>query len=293
VSTYIPSAPTLSEAWADTLEVVSNGGGRLIHVLTTVADPSREDRAIRRVVDDLLVPGRRGGTTIRTVETVANTIFPFSLYRELGFQWRPGMAQAAADELDSVARDLYDAYTTMLPVLLTADGNHNGTYFGRMVSWPGTAAGGPNQVADRIRYLRVAHENGQRANNMADIAVGGEGDIAPPTDFEDIGLQTYAATDRRQRGFPCLVHVDLTVLDGKLSMLAVYRHQYLVTKAYGNLVGLSRLLRFLAQQTGYEVGELAVQATLADDERGTFGGRDGIDDLVGQIRGARSRGVVE
>jgi hypothetical protein len=128
---------------------------------------------------------------------------------------------------------------------------------------------------------------------MADIAVGGEGDVAPPTDFEDIGLQTYAATDRRQRGFPCLVHVDLTLLDGKLSMLAVYRHQYLVTKAYGNLVGLSRLLRFLAQQTGYEVGELSVQATLADDERGTFGGREGIDDLVGQVRRARSRGVVE
>jgi hypothetical protein len=44
----------------------------------------------------------------------------------------------------------------------------------------------------------------------------------------------------------------------------VYRHQYLVEKAYGNLMGLSALLRFLCQQTGYAVGELCVHATMAD-----------------------------
>ncbi|MEW5992749.1 MAG: hypothetical protein AB1736_15590, partial [Chloroflexota bacterium] len=112
----------------------------------------------------------------------------------------------------------------------------------------------------------------------ADIAVGGEADIP------DQGLQVYAATDRRQRAFPCLVHIDLTLLAGRLSMLAVYRHQFLLTKAYGNLIGLSDLLRFLAQQTGFGVGEIAVQATLADDERGSYGGRAGLEAIIAAAR---------
>jgi hypothetical protein len=293
VSTYIPTSCTLSEAWLATLEKVSTNGGRLINVLTTVAHPCEENSAIRRVVDGLLAPGKRAGTTIQSVETVANTIFPACLYQDLGFSWAPGIPGADKAALDQAAQDLYQAYAFILPLLTSADGNHNGTYFGRMVSWPGKAAGGRNQLADRIRYLRIANTYGQRANNMADMAVGGEGELEPVVDLEDIGLQTYAASDRRQRGFPCLVHVDLTLLDGKLSMLAVYRHQYLVTKAYGNLVGLARLLRFLAQQTGYEVGELALQATLADDERGTFGGRQGIGELVQQARDAFASGDAE
>ena len=55
---------------------------------------------------------------------------------------------------------------------------------------------------------------------------------------------------------------------GRCTALAVYRHQYLITKAYGNLVGLSRLMHFLCEQTGAECGELVVHATLADAEPG-------------------------
>ena len=287
MSTYVAPQPTLSAAWAETLEAVAAAGGRLVNVLTTVTSPGEEDLGIRALVDGLLIPGARQGTTIQSVETVANTIFPTRLYRDVGFPWATTLDSVSCQELDQAATDLYDAYSAMLPILVTADGNHNGTYFGRMVSWPGKAAGGRNQLADRVRYLRIAHELGQGANNLADIAVGGEGDPEAINDVDDLGLQTYSALDRRQRGFPCLVHVDLTLLDGKLSLLAVYRHQYLVTKAYGNLVGLCRLLRFLCQQTGYEVGELAVQATLADDERRTFGGRTGIADLVSRTQALR------
>ena len=38
----------------------------------------------------------------------------------------------------------------------------------------------------------------------------------------------------------------------------------------GNLLELSRLLAFLAQHTGYEVGELVVHATMADAEYDTY-----------------------
>jgi hypothetical protein len=147
-----------------------------------------------------------------------------------------------------------------------------------MVSWPGKQPGGVNQLADRVKYLRQVRRAGQSAYNLSDMTVGGQAEDWE--DPDDLGLQVYASTDRRQRGFPCLVHVDFTLLNGKLSMLAVYRHQYLVTKAYGNLVGLARLQAFLAQQTGFAVGELAIQATLADSQAASFGGRRGIDILI-------------
>ena len=80
------------------------------------------------------------------------------------------------------------------------------------------------------------------------------------------GVQVFEVGDRRMRGFPCLTHLDLTLHDGTLHCTAVYRHQYLIEKAYGNLVGLGALLTFLCQQGGCSMGELVVHATLADAE---------------------------
>ncbi len=281
MSTFIPPAETISEAWLRTLETVSGAGGRLVHVLTTVTVPGAEDPDIRALIDGVLEPGRRRPAT-QSVETVAGTIFPADLYRDVGFGWRPDLPADEAQALNDAAADLFDNYALMLPMLLTAQGNERGTYFSRMMSWPGKAPDGVNQLADRIHYLRLTHARGASAHNASDIALGGEADMPG-----DMGFQVYAATDRRQRGFPCLVHVDLSLLDGRLSMLAIYRHQYLITKAYGNLVGLSQLLRFIAQQTGFAVGELAIQATLADDERTSYGGASGVGELVADARHRR------
>lgn len=279
MSTYIEPAATVSEAWLRTVEVVVQGGGRLVNVLTTITEPGSEDAHVRAVIDQTLDGQDRRA---QSVETVAGTIFPAELYRDVGYPWRPGLSPEEAEALDDAATALFDSYELMLPLLLTANGNKGGTYFSRMVTWPGKEAGGVNQLADRIRYLRGHRTRGVTANNAADIAIGGEADIP------DQGLQVYAATDRRQRAFPCLVHIDLTLLAGRLSMLAVYRHQFLLTKAYGNLVGLSDLLKFLTQQSGFDVGELAVQATLADDERGSFGGRAGVEAIIAAARAGQA-----
>ncbi|MEU5639221.1 hypothetical protein [Streptomyces milbemycinicus] len=294
MSDYVEPADDLGEAWLRTLELVHARGGRRVNVLTTISDPlAPEDPAVRAAIDALLVPGPHKSGTIHSVRTVASTIFPQDLYQAPPVVWDPALPDEQKQRLDEAADDLYAAYGGMLPLLCTADGNSRGTYFGRMVSWPGKVAGGYNQLADRVKYLRNERSAGRRTHNLSDIAVGGEAEPPEespedhPAALHDAGVQVYAPTDRRQRGFPCLVHIDLTLLDGRLSMLAVYRHQYLVTKAYGNLVGLARLLAFLAQQTGFEVGELAVQATMADTQQGDFGGRKGIKALIDS---ARSKG---
>ena len=290
MSGYVPAAPDISKAWLSTLDFVQQAGGQQVNVLTTVTDPlADEDVSTRRLVDELLAPGHRNGTSIQPVDTVANTIFPVRLYRDPGYAWAPDLDRDAVHRLDMAAADLYQAYSEMLPVLCTANGNSLGTYFGRMTSWPGREPGGVNQLADRVRYLRGNHNNGVRTQNVADIAIGGEAQPAGSPDLPDIGMQIYAPTDRRQRGFPCLVHIDLTLASGRLSMLAVYRHQYLITKAYGNLLGLSRLLAFLCQQTGFAAGELGVLATFADAERTTWGGTAGVDAV---IRSARERSAA-
>ncbi len=280
MSDYVEPTNNLSHAWLRTLELVHARGGRRTHVLTTVRDPlAPEDPVIQAAIDDVLKPGKRSGVAIQEVDTVAGTIFPQDLYIAPRFAWSPDLSPDREAELDAAADDLYRAYADMLPLLCTAAGNPRGTYFGRMISWPGKEPGGLNQLADRVRYLRSERRAGHSTYNMSDITIGGQAEIVGAVEA-DLGVQVYASTDRRQRGFPCLVHVDFTLLDGRLSMLAVYRHQYLITKAYGNLLGLARLLIFIAQQTGFTVGELAVQATLADAETSTYGGKRGIDALI-------------
>lgn len=255
----LPPVASVSEAWVRSLaRVVAEPGGRLVHLVVTVTDPGSELPAVRGVIDDAL---EQAGS--QSIDTVAETIFPSSLYPDPGFDWLPGISADKEAELDMAADALYASYSDMLPLLLTASGNSRGTYFGRIVSWPGKAAGGVNQLATRVSALRSEHDAGRRKNNTLDIEVAADADVAR-------GLQVYAATDKRRRGFPCLTHIDLTLHDGALHCLAVYRHQYLVDKAYGNMLGLSALLRFLCQQSGYQPGELVVHATMADAQRRDF-----------------------
>ncbi|TFV88122.1 hypothetical protein E4P40_10470 [Blastococcus sp. CT_GayMR20] len=280
MSSYIPPAPNVSQAWLRTLERVVAGGGHAINVISTVEDPcAAEDPQVRSAVDEVLTGGRRNGVRIQSVDTVAGTIFPAEMYADTGLAYGLGLGPEELGKLDASAADLYASYTEMLPILTTDTANKSGTYFGRMVSWPGRTGGGINQIADRITRLRRSRDTNRAQRNLEDIAVGGEAELLA----DCAGLQVYAASDRRERGFPCLVHVDLTLYEGRLSMAATYRHQYLVTKAYGNLLGLSRLLGFLAQHSGFEVGELMVNATFADAEQGTYT-KQGVADLLAAAR---------
>lgn len=254
------NAENVSEAWLQTLEHAHSAkGGRLVHLVTSIANPTAEVPEVREVLDAFLRDQRE-----QAISTVAETIFPFSLYQDPGFDWHHGLAADEVAVLDDAAADLYDSYVEMLPSLLTAaSANSRGTYFSRMIHWPGNEAEGVNQLALRVEWLRGLAGRNYQTNNTLDIDVAADS-------LDDgrmlSGVQVYAVTDKRPLGFPCLTHLDLTLYKGKLHCTAVYRHQYLVKKAYGNLLGLGALMRFLCQQTGYELGELVVHATMADSE---------------------------
>lgn len=286
MTTVIPQAETVSEAWLNTVRTVHDQGDAAVHTVTTVAPAGGEHAGIRAVVDDLLQPGRRSGINVQRVDTVANTVFPRALYRSPGFRWAPDLSSEQASAHDEAAAALYAAYDAMLPILRTVGANGRGTYFGRMIDWPTRKNDErTNQLADRIAVLRSARRSRHARSNIADIAVAGDGEPAQSTaDALEDGVQVFAATDKRQYGFPCLVHVDLSVHGGRLHLLAVYRHWYLITKGYGNLLGLSDLQTFLCDQTGYPLGELVVVAGMADTEPKTYGGRRGIDAFLDNAR---------
>jgi hypothetical protein len=283
MSFAVPPQPNLSLSWLRTLEhVQAQPDGRDIHVTSTITGPlAAEDAGIRSVLDDILPWTKRKGLNIQPVDTVAATIFS-PIYNNPGFDWSPAMRGTAEEQaLDNAAADFYAAYTSILPRLTDVEANNRGTYFGRMISWPGKEAGGINQVAKQIRTLR---NHTRSVWNAMDITVGGEGEEAVADAAS--GVQTHRATDNSLYGFPCLVHVDLTLFRGRVNMHATYRHQYLITKAYGNAVGLSQLLNFICHQSGRPAGELVIDATMADAEYTYWGGKSGVESILDRARAA-------
>jgi hypothetical protein len=267
----LPPTTDVSEAWLASLETaLAVPGGRVVHLVTTVTQPGTEHVGVRAVLDRALE-----GAGMQSVDTVTETIFPSSLYPDPGFAWACDLEADRLGLLNDAASHLYECYEEILPLLRTVHANRSGTYFSRMITWPGRVAGGTNQLQLRIDGLRSQQRAGRQRNNTLDIDVAADALATPISesnvDFggagelgELAGVQVYAADDRRTRGFPCLTHIDLTLYDGTLHATAVYRHQYLVEKAYGNLMGLSAMLRFLCQQSGYAMGELCVHATMGD-----------------------------
>lgn len=265
---FIPPQPTLAEAWVETLRAVHSAGGTATNVLTTVSTPALEQHAaFRAAYDRHIYPHRRKKTEIYTAETVANTIFPESLYRRLEGKWEVG----DGDRFEVAENSLYTRYLKNYPVLRRLVGaNHRGTYFGRLVCWDSGKGEPINQLKVRIAALREAQRRQRpiRTWNAFDFSLGDEGLVtaeeSPP------GMQMYQPGDHgtlSQRGFPCMVHVDLSLVRGRINLTGIYRHQYVITKGYGNLLGLARLQGFIAQQSGFEVGELSVLGTYSDDER--------------------------
>lgn len=255
MTVFVPPRSNIAEAWVDALDVaVSFKGGIATNFVVTVTDPLNDaDAGVTALVGSALTTAKR-----QKIETVANTLFPRSLYRNRGVSWSPQMSKADMTKLDESADRLYANYLGMLDTLKTEPTNSRGTYFSRMITWPGKDVGGINQLAKRVAQLRAAHRNNQKSQSAADMTLEEPG--------EAVTIMEYAADDNRKMSFPCLVHISMTVHEGRLSLTAVYRNWYLITRGFGNLVGLSRLLAFLCDQTGYQPGELVIHATKVSAE---------------------------
>lgn len=201
-----------------------------------INDPVTETPAVRAAMDELLE-----AQELQSVETVANTIFPEAI------------ARSSRDHAELVER-----YVRMYPVLRKLDAqNRFGTYFGRLIHYP-TDTGPFDQIGAVIRRIGIERAGGnpKQARYEADLAVSGDLTMNVPV--------YVPGKDNNAMAFPCLSHCSFQLdTDGHVHLLATYRSQYLVTRGYGNYLGLGRLLAHVAGETGLQVGHLTVVAGLA------------------------------
>ncbi|MFI7019931.1 hypothetical protein [Streptomyces sp. NPDC050164] len=70
-----------------------------------------------------------------------------------------------------------------------------------------------------------------------------------------------AGKDNSYIGFPCLSHISLQLdRDRRVHAAALYRSHFMFERAYGNYLGLGRLLAYIAQQAELACGSLTVVA---------------------------------
>lgn len=256
------TAATSSEAWLRGAAFLSRlDGGKAAHLCVSFPGDAPEDDHIRRSVDAFLGEERKrkrsGDAEILPVQTVANTLFPEGLYH-------PGRPDARAW--------LYRAQARIQPIQRRVPANRGGTYFDRLIACPGPEGGTYNQLEHTIEKLSRRGKFSSTFELSLLDPVEDEPAAETGADIqEDLRVYLPWKDSRKLMGFPCLSHLSLTRMDGKIHMSATYRNQHFIRKAYGNYLGLQRLLRFFCLETGCAPGEILCLATHADLELSDFG----------------------
>lgn len=238
---FIPAAG-ISEVWVAAANMLlSAKEHRLSNLIVEVDSSIPENFAVRGLVNALLAKteGRED-----VIEAVADTIFPWDLYDP--------------NESDSSA-ELFKRWE--ITNRIARQVVPKGDYFQRMCAYPldGYKKGGGHvnqlsRVADQLRKAHHEYKNQENNGNHYEIGIS----------FGSDELCIYKpGVDNCKMGFPCLSHLSVTLIDGRLDLTATYRAQDLDAKAYGNYVGLLRVIDFLANESGFEKGNLICVATCA------------------------------
>ena len=225
----------IGSAWLRALEVINESGGSAVNLAVTITNPLCEDLGVRAVIEqalaDLRAEGRKEYANTQSMHTVANTIFPISLYR-------PDVDGAAERFLANAVRS--DEARGHLP----AAKRQWGTYIGRLVRYPARDGGHTNQLAEMLRTAprpapvgRPVRDAARGARRRARGLLGHH--------VRTTGALTHgdARLDARIRGGPCLAHLSGTLDNGRLSMVALYRRHSYLARAYGNFLGLAACSR--------------------------------------------------
>jgi thymidylate synthase len=224
-------AANLSSGWLGAVAfLVDQPDKKAVHLLIRILDTSSEDLAVRQAVQELITERNRGrseATRMPDIETTRNTIFPA--------RW----AARHPDPTDLAAH--YRSHYTK-DGLRGFPGNREGTYFGRIVSYPRSDADtvdeSGDQLSETVRKLRVELDGGQPKSSRYEINIYNE------------------RLDRGAMSFPCLAHLSVHLHERKLQMQAIYRNEYLLARGYGNFLGLAELQAYIAAAVGLPVGEL-------------------------------------
>lgn len=202
----------LSVAWARAFEQIVRPGtteSLLVQI------PASEGKITECEEIRLALDGNLSDRSLSSISTVANTIFPRSL-------WNP----------EGPRKNLYERYKSIWPHVRKCPANRNGVYFQRLIGFPEFGPDAFNQ----IEYIISTYGNYGNHRHSAHQA-----SIYAP------GIDT---TNQRQRGFPCLQQVAFSIDNSTLTVIGFYPTQHMFEKAYGNYVGLCNLGMFMAHEIG-------------------------------------------
>lgn len=224
----VPTQPDCASAWREALRVVDakpdhEAYNVILDVLDPAAKATRHDARVA-VVDKFLEGCGK------SVETVANTIFPADLYAAHG---APAFFDVFRDRvLDKVRRNK----------------RWSGYYFERMIALPVANGNPPNQLWGIVERMRNPD---QRALNKYEVSL-----------FDPI-----RDVDNSPYGGQCLSFLSFKIIPGRertLTLTAMYRNHFYVEKLLGNLIGLGRLMTFVGREADLRVGSLTVVSTHAE-----------------------------
>jgi hypothetical protein len=219
---------SISRAWLRAVKLADASARKevsnlIVHIEGLAAEGDLEEAGVRGALD--LALEANGGFS---VSTVANTIFPASL-------WRRSRPRSL----------LFDRYLKLWPRINAFQQNKRGTYFQRLISYPNVSESSFNQ----LDFVISAYRSGTHRRSALQCGI-----LAPNLDLNATPFQ----------GFPCMQQVAF-IPEGRdgLRISALYPMHYLWARAYGNYLGLINLGRFVANEMGLELRALTSIALVA------------------------------
>jgi len=220
---------SITEAWTKSILFLLQNGREEYNLIVEIENPIQDCLETRRRIDEILEE-----LSFQTIEEVANTIFPIHLLS----------GNRSRDEF-------YQRFYRVYPKLKRVHDNRKGTYFGRLVGWGYINLENPgfNQIENVIEKLERQKRSKRRLRNIYEMSI-----YSPKHDH----LNTM--------GFPCMSFISLKIRNDCLDLVAVYRNQHFIRKAYGNYLGLGRLHHYICEHSGFKIGKLTCIATHAELE---------------------------
>jgi hypothetical protein len=224
----------ISTAWLKAIRIANRCPHRevsnlVIHIEGISASQDLESGGLRAALDSALEANGN-----HSVLTVANTIFPASL-------WRRSLPRGA----------LFERYLKLWPRIQKVRSNRRGTYFQRLISYPDISESSFNQ----LEFVIAAFRSGTRRRSALQCGI-----LAPHLDLNATPFQ----------GFPCMQQIAF-LPEGRtgLRISAIYPMQYLWARAYGNYLGLVNLGQFMAFEMRLELKAMTCIALIGKlDEPG-------------------------
>lgn len=232
---YRPIDPQKScaRAWVAATRSLVQTNDEAYNVIIDVANPvshDEVDNSIISLVDNFL---RHYGSN--PISTVANTIFPQSLYDAHG---SPAFYQAYFDAFDRLT-----------------DTKRWGRYFERMSRHKTLDGAHYNPLQELIEKLAKQKNARSTYRHAYELAV-----------YDPL-------LDRRMfYGNQCLSFLSFKLHpDNGLMLTALYRNHTYITRLLGNLIGLGRLLAFVAKEAELDAGSLTIVSTHAEIDTDDWG----------------------